>query len=191
MRIISGTIRGRKILAPGKKRGREGIRPTSARAREAVFNIIGPEVLDARVLDLFAGTGAMGLEALSRGARMAVFIDNSPAAVNLISRNIALCGFADRTTVLRRDLSRNLNFLREYMTPVGFSLVFVDPPYRQEIGGAVLAALAMDDIVASEGLVILEQGAGGRLPEIIGRLQLEDQRRYSETGFGFYRRRED
>ena len=191
MRIISGTIRGRKILAPGKKRGREGIRPTSARAREAVFNIIGPEVLDARVLDLFAGTGAMGLEALSRGARMAVFIDNSPAAVNLISRNIALCGFADRTTVLRRDLSRNLNFLREYMTLVGFSLVFVDPPYRQEIGGAVLAALAMDDIVATEGLVILEQGAGGRLPEIIGRLQLEDQRRYSETGFGFYRRRED
>ena len=113
MRIISGTIRGRKILAPGKKRGREGIRPTSARAREAVFNIIGPEVLDARVLDLFAGTGAMGLEALSRGARMAVFIDNSPAAVNLISRNIALCGFADRTTVLRCDLTHNFSLLRE------------------------------------------------------------------------------
>jgi 16S rRNA (guanine966-N2)-methyltransferase len=191
LRIIGGAIRGRRILAPGKKAGREGIRPTSARAREAVFNIIGPAVRDARVLDLFAGTGAMGLEALSRGARGAVFIDNSPGAVSLISRNIALCGLADRTTVLRRDLTRNLIFLREWSPPAGFSLVFVDPPYRQEGTTVVLEALAAADIVAANGLVILEHGVGGQLAELAGRLQLVDQRRYGEAGFGFYRCRED
>jgi 16S rRNA (guanine966-N2)-methyltransferase len=190
LRIIGGTIRGRRILAPGKKADREGIRPTSARAREAVFNIIGPAVRDAWVLDLFAGTGAMGLEALSRGARWAVFIDNSLGAVSLIKRNVALCGLADRTTVMRRDLTRNLIFLREWTPPAGFSLVFVDPPYSQGNGTVVLKALAVADIVTANGLVILEHGAGGQVPETVGRLQLFDQRRYGEAGFGFYHCRE-
>jgi len=176
---------------PGKKTGREGIRPTGARAREAVFNIIRPAVRDAEILDLFAGTGAMGLEALSRGARRALFIDNSLGAVSLITRNIALCGFADRTTVLRRDLTRDFVFLRECMPPAGFTLVFVDPPYRQGSGTVVIERLAEADIVASNGLVIFEHKAGSRLPEAVGRLQLVDQRRYGEAGFEFYRCRED
>lgn len=190
MRIIGGAIRGRRILAPGKRPGRGGIRPTSARAREAVFNIIGPAVREARVLDLFAGTGAMGLEALSRGARMAVFIDNSPGAVSLISKNIALCGFADRTTVLHRDLTRDLVFLQACKPAAGFSLVFVDPPYHEEIGGDVLDALDTAGIVAGNGLVVHEHGAGGSLSETVGRLQLVDERHYGEAGFGLYRCRE-
>jgi len=143
------------------------------------------------VLDLFAGTGAMGLEALSRGAQRALFIDNSAGAVNLITRNIALCGFADRATVLRRDLTRDFVFLRECMPLAGFTLVFVDPPYREGGGTVVLEAFAGADIVAANGLVVFEHKAGSRLPEAVSSLRLVDQRRYGEAGFEFYRCRED
>jgi len=187
LRIIGGTIRGRRLLVPGKRSDRRGIRPTAARAREAVFNIIGPAVKDAEVLDLFAGTGAMGLEALSRGARGALFIDNNPGAVSLITRNIALCGFADRTTVLCRDLSRAFVFLRECMPPAGFTLVFVDPPYGHGDGTGVIARLDETEIIAMNGLVVFEHPAGSLLPEAVGSLQLFDQRRYGEAGFKFYR----
>jgi 16S rRNA (guanine966-N2)-methyltransferase len=166
------------------------IRPTSARAREAVFNIIGSEVRGAAVLDLFAGTGAMGLEALSRAAETVVFVDNSPAAVRLLGRNIDRCGFVDRAKVVRRDLTQPLYFLREFMPVAGFSLIFIDPPYRQEAGGLIFEKLEKAEILASSGLVILEHAAGGRLPDATGSLQLVDQRQYGEAGFGFYRCRE-
>lgn len=187
MRIIGGTIKGRRILSPRKGREGRSIRPTSARAREAVFNIIGKEVRDATVLDLFAGTGAMGLEALSRAAQTAVFVDNSQAAVRLLSRNIDLCGFTERAKVVRHDLTKSLCFLQEFVQAGGFSLIFIDPPYRQEVGGLILDKLARAEILTSSGLVILEYAAGGRLSEESGGLQLVDQRQYGEAGFGFYR----
>jgi len=190
LRIIGGIARGRRLLTPGKGPEGRSIRPTSARAREAVFNIIGPEVRDATVLDLFAGTGAMGLEALSRAAQTAVFVDNSPAAVRLLGRNIDLCGFADRAKVVRRELTKSLYFLREFVPATGFSLIFIDPPYRQEAGGLILDKLDKAAILASSGLVVLEHAAGRRLPEESGSLQLVDRRQYGEAGFGFYRYRE-
>ncbi len=190
MRIIGGIVRGRKLLTPGKGLDGRTIRPTSARAREAVFNIIGSEVRGAAVLDLFAGTGAMGLEALSREAETVVFVDNSPAAARLLGRNIDRCGFADRAKVVRRDLAKTLVFLREFVPAAGFSLIFIDPPYRQEAGGLIFDKLERAEILASSGLVIHEHAAGGRLPETTGSLQLVDQRQYGEAGFGFYRCRE-
>ena len=190
MRIIGGIARGRKLLTPGKGPDGGTIRPTSARAREAVFNIIGSEVRGAAVLDLFAGTGAMGLEALSRAAETVVFVDNSPAAVRLLGRNIDRCGFVDRAKVVRRDLTQPLSFLREFMPVAGFSLIFIDPPYRQEAGGLIFEKLEKAEILASSGLVILEHAAGGRLPDATGSLQFVDQRQYGEAGFGFYRCRE-
>lgn len=190
MRIIGGTIRGRRILTPGKGPEGRSIRPTSARAREAVFNIIGNEVGGASVLDLFAGTGAMGLEALSRGAQTAVFVDNSQIAVRLLGRNIDLCGFGRQAKVVGRDLTKSLVFLQELVPAGGFSLIFIDPPYRQEVGGLILDKLDRAEILARSGLVILEYAAGGRLSEESGSLQLVDQRQYGEAGFGFYRYRE-
>ena len=190
MRIIGGIVRGRKLLTPGKGSDGRTIRPTSARAREAVFNIIGSEVRGAAVLDLFAGTGAMGLEALSRGADTAVFVDNNSAAARLLGRNIERCGFTDRATVVGRDLTRSLNFLQEFVPAAGFSLIFVDPPYRQETCGLILDPLDRAEILAGSGLVVFEHAAEGRLPEERGRLQLVDQRQYGEAGFGFYRCRE-
>jgi 16S rRNA (guanine966-N2)-methyltransferase len=187
LRIIGGIVRGRKLLTPGKGPDGSTIRPTSARAREAVFNIIGSEVRGAPVLDLFAGTGAMGLEALSRGAATAVFVDNNSAAARLLGRNIDRCGFADRATVVRRDLAGPLIFLREFVSAAGFSLIFIDPPYRHDVGGMILDSLGRAEILAESGLVIYEHAVDGRLPEKTGNLQLVDQRQYGEAGFGFYR----
>ena len=190
MRIIGGIARGRRLLTPGKGTEGRSIRPTSARAREAVFNIIGSEVRGATVLDLFAGTGAMGLEALSRAAETAVFADKSPAAVRLLRRNIDLCGFADRTKVVQRDLTNAFYFLREFVPAAGFSLIFIDPPYRIEAGGLIFDKLERAEILGSSCLVIFEHAVGGRLPETTGSLQLVDRRQYGEAGFGFYRCRE-
>ncbi len=104
MRIVAGSFGGRRLNVP---KGLE-IRPTSDRVREAIFNIIGQAVVGARVLDLFAGTGALGLEALSRGALRAVFIDKSPDAVRLIQSNIKRCGVQDRVTVIPTTSGRRL-----------------------------------------------------------------------------------
>lgn len=190
MKIVGGVARGRKLLSPGKGSGRLVIRPTSARAREAVFNILGPLVKDAAVLDLFAGTGAMGLEALSRGARLAVFVDRTRQAIELILRNIRLCGFSDRSTVVRRDLAKDFLFLQELRPANGFELVFIDPPYRLELGGLVLTGLAALKMVHPGGWIIVEHGFKDALPELVGDLALFDRRRYGEAGFWFYKRQE-
>ncbi|NOQ66626.1 MAG: methyltransferase, partial [Desulfobacterales bacterium] len=110
MRIIGGTARGRRLQTPlnNTVTSAQPIRPTAERAREALFSIIGQEVKGATVLDLFAGTGALGLEALSRSAQQAVFIDNNLHALQLVGKNIELCGFSDRALVLKRDLSKGL-----------------------------------------------------------------------------------
>ncbi len=112
MRIIAGTAKGRRVLSPPGG-GKGSIRPTSDRAREALFSILGRRVHEAKVADLFAGTGALALEALSRGARFALLADSSPVAVSLIRRNAENCGFSSRVAVLQRDLSRGLAFLKK------------------------------------------------------------------------------
>ena len=164
------------------------IRPTSDRAREALFSIIGREIREAVVLDLYAGTGALGLEALSRSARQAVFVDNSTQAVRLIEKNIDLCGFSDRTLVLKRDLSKGLYFLGKLLPEIKFSIIFIDPPYRKGLAAAMLHGIETTDILSENVLVVVEEDALAELPSKITALQLTDQRRYGETGFWFYRR---
>jgi len=214
LRIISGTARGRRLLSPAKHTGNLPgqilIRPTADRAREALFNIIGPLVEDAAVLDLFAGTGALGLEALSRQARLAVFVDQQHQAVELIQRNVALCGFSTRARVIRRDLTKGLSFLVPYALTVnscsrghckesssaglgevrpdpGFSLVFIDPPYGKGLGILVLAALITAGLLAPQALAVVEDAARETLPDAVGTMRLADQRRYGDTGFWLYR----
>jgi 16S rRNA (guanine966-N2)-methyltransferase len=165
----------------------QSIRPTADRAREALFSIIGREVGNARVLDLYAGTGALGLEALSRSAELAVFVDNSPGAIQIIKKNIELCGFSDRTLVLKRDLSKGLSFLKKQLPGVAFSIVFIDPPYRQGLHEGILQELTESDILLPDALVIIEEDARIELPAEVAGLFLVDQRRYSETGLWFYR----
>ena len=178
------------MQAPAKstaKSGSPNIRPTADRAREALFSIIGREVGNATVLDLYAGTGALGLEALSRSAAQAVFVDSSSQAVQIISKNIELCGFSDRTLVIKRDLSKGLSFLTKQLPGTTFSIVFVDPPYRKGLSADVLQMLASSDILVPGALVVIEDEALTQLPAQFAELTMVDQRRYGETGFWFYR----
>ncbi len=185
MRIISGSARGRKLLAPGRRFG-DLIRPTSDRAREALFSILATKILGAWVLDLFAGTGALGLEALSRGAEFAVFVDGQRAVTELIVENIALCGFSERATVRQRDLARGLAFLSQLKPPGGFDLAFLDPPYGSTLALKGLESLASENILAAKGIVVLEDAAEAQYPQVLGSLVCFDQRRYGEAGFWLY-----
>ncbi|HIJ90032.1 MAG: 16S rRNA (guanine(966)-N(2))-methyltransferase RsmD [Desulfobulbaceae bacterium] len=185
MRIISGSARGRKLLAPGPRFG-DLIRPTSDRAREAIFSILAAKVAGARVLDLFAGTGALGLEALSRGAILAVFVDAQRSVIELIERNVALCGFTDRAMVLQRDLAKGLAFLAAKQPAHGFDLVFLDPPYGSTLALRGLECLAAGTFLAAKAVVVLEDAAEAQYPQTLGPLTCFDRRRYGEAGFWLY-----
>jgi 16S rRNA (guanine966-N2)-methyltransferase len=190
LRIIGGRARGLRLKTPAKSAaGSSGqlIRPTADRAREALFNIIGSEVEDAIVLDLYAGTGALGLEALSRSANQVVFVDISLQAVQIINKNIQLCGFSDRTLVLKRDLSKGLSFLTRHLPGTTFSIVFVDPPYRLGLSFKMLRNLADSNVLLPESLVVIEEDFRAELPVQVAGLALIDRRRYGETGFWLYR----
>lgn len=186
MRIIGGRARGRKLLALPSRLGAL-IRPTSDRAREALFNILGSRVAGARVLDLFAGTGALGLEALSRGAATALFVDSNPGAIELIGKNIFACGFSAQAATVKKDLTSGLGFLAALTPAHGFDLVFLDPPYGEQTGQALLAPLAESGCLSPAALVVLEDRALEQSPERSASLCCCDRRRYGEAGFWLYR----
>jgi len=192
LRIIGGTARGRRLQTPAKStanhRSQQKIRPTSDRSREALFNIIGGEVEGATVLDLYAGTGALGLEALSRAAKQAVFVDKNPKALQIINKNIELCGFSDRTLVLKRDLSKGLYFLLKHLPDIVFSIIFIDPPYRKGMAVTTLQEIVKTTFLLTGALVVVEEDALADLPPKVAELNLVDQRRYGETGFWLYRK---
>jgi 16S rRNA (guanine966-N2)-methyltransferase len=158
MRIVSGRWKGKALIAPAG----DATRPTSDRARQAVFNIIehapwSPGLRDARVLDLFAGTGALGLEALSRGAASCLFLDTDPSARAALMTNIEACSAQGVTRVWKRDAA-----CLDPMPPTAngpFDLVFVDPPYGKGFDVAALTGLAKGWL-APEGIIMLERGRG-------------------------------
>ena len=187
MRIIAGSAKGRKLHSPPG--GPQGpIRPTSDRAREALFSIIGQRVHQAKVADLFAGTGALALEALSRGASSAVLVDASPVAVSLIRKNAEACGFGRQISMLQRDLARGLAFLKKAEPPFLFDIVFLDPPYGRDFQEKILQEIAAgkDTLLAAEALVVAEERTGIVLSDSFGRLCLQQTRCYGDTTFWFY-----
>ncbi len=190
MRIIGGTARGRKLFTPPLHE--KSIRPTSDRAREALFNILGNRIVDAAVLDLFAGTGALGLEAFSRHARFIVFIDNNRLALQLIKKNILLCltGYKGDCgiRVVQHDLTKGIpaNKLPQE-THRGFDVIFADPPYAQNISFSVLEFINNSSLLTQNGLLIVEEKHTVKLPSSLSTLELTDRRVYGETAFCFYR----
>jgi len=190
LRIIGGTARGRKLFTPPLHE--KCIRPTSDRAREALFNILGNRIVDATVLDLFAGTGALGLEAFSRKARFIVFIDNNRLALQLIKKNILLClsGYTGDCgiRVVQHDLTKSIpkNKLPPE-THQGFDIIFADPPYAQNISFSVLEFINNSSLLAQNGLLIVEENHTVELPSSLATLELIDRRVYGETAFCFYR----
>jgi 16S rRNA (guanine966-N2)-methyltransferase len=181
MRIIAGKLRGRRLLAP---RG-QAIRPTSDRAREALFDILehgAPPLRDASFLDLFCGTGAIGLEAHSRGAAEVLLIESDRAALKLAEANIARLGGPSGVRVLARDAS-SLG-----PAPHPFDLVFLDPPYRSNLAAPALEGLARGGWLAVGARVVVELAARDDLDPPPG-FTLEDERRYGSAKFLFLRTR--
>jgi 16S rRNA (guanine966-N2)-methyltransferase len=179
MRLTGGHDRGRRLIAP---RGGE-TRPTAAKVREAIFNILGPPP-EGSVLDLYAGTGALGLEALSRGAAHVVFVEREPAPLSALRRNIKELGFDDRATILASDVCSGLRRLAGKGNR--FSWIFLDPPYAKETAG-VLAELSGSDLLATCAVVVLEHDRRHRPPESVGCLFLTDRREYGDTELSFFR----
>jgi 16S rRNA (guanine966-N2)-methyltransferase len=177
VRIVAGTARGRRLAVPAG----DTTRPTSDKVRAAVFNVLGQFFEGGTVLDLYAGTGAMALEALSRGCAAATCVDSSPGAAEVIARNAATCGFATRVTVVRRNVATAIPVL----PAATFDLAFVDPPYS-EGPGAALASL--DRVLRPGAGVVAEHDRRSPPPDRIGGLVLEDRRAYGDTGISIYRR---
>ena len=175
LRITGGTARGLPIVEPRGHR----LRPTSGLVREALFNILGKNVAGATVLDLFAGTGALGLEALSRGASHVIFIEAAPAACQAILLSLARAGFADAGTVVRGRLPAALP--QDHRR---FDLVFLDPPYGDETAGPTLLASA--SLLAGGGTIVYEHGSRYNPPARPTGLQLTDRRLYGDTALAFY-----
>jgi len=169
-------MRGRRLVP---LKGLE-IRPTSDRVREAVFDRIGQDLKGLRVLDLFAGSGALGIEALSRGAEHAVFVDRAAQALRLIEKNLSRCGLLHAASLMRKDLSRGLPRRLVSGAPHE-TLVFLDPPYRQGLIPPVLAALGEVGILAPGSLIVAETAWDETLSVPTGPVQLLDSRRYGDT----------
>jgi len=163
VRVIAGAFKGRRLAAPTW----EGLRPTSDKLRETLFNVLAPRIARARVLDGFAGTGALGIEALSRGAVEVTFIESDARAQALLSGNLARCGIETGYTVIRAPIARGLEMLRADPAFVPFDIVLFDPPY-DAAGDAVLAGA--DAVLAPDGVLVLEHARRRSVPESAGRL---------------------
>lgn len=178
MRIIAGQHRGLTLASVGKGDAGAHLRPTSDRVRESLFSVLqggayGDPITDARVLDLFAGTGALGLEALSRGAACATFVDDGRVAGGLIRDNIALTKRQADTKLIKRDATRlPLNDNAPY------DLVFLDPPYGKSLGQQALMAALHGNWIAPDALVVWEESSPQIAPPPF---DLHDQRRYGDT----------
>lgn len=177
MRIIAGQYRGLALAALGKGDAGAHLRPTTDRVRESLFSMLsggrfGDPITDARVLDLFAGTGALGLEALSRGAARVTFVDDGRIATGLIRENIKKCRAEDETTLIKRDATK--------LPPANAThdLVFLDPPYGKGLGERALAAAISGGWIAPGALIVWEDSAPVEVPK--GAVHL-DERRYGDT----------
>lgn len=179
MRIIAGRARGIKLYAP---RGRR-IRPTADRVKESIFSILGEPWAGIRVLDLFSGTGSLGLEAISRGAKEAVFVEHSKTALDLLRRNIALCGFEHEAVVLPVSVSRGLAILGQ--REESFPVIFVDPPYGRGWVEKTIRQILAHGVLAEDGTVVLEHTLDESPSRVEGPLTTLRQERYGETAVSF------
>jgi 16S rRNA (guanine966-N2)-methyltransferase len=180
LRIIAGQCKGRKLISlPGMH-----TRPTSGRVRESIFSILSSEVPNRHVLDLFAGTGAMGLEALSRGAASACFTDNTQKNLSVIRENIRRCRQEKHCRLFCRDILKNLYFLQAQKER--FDLVFIDPPYQQQMAAKVLENLMHSHALAPDAKIVLEHSRTEKIPENIPDLEMKDQRRYGKSFVSFF-----
>ncbi|NOX97406.1 MAG: 16S rRNA (guanine(966)-N(2))-methyltransferase RsmD [Nitrospirae bacterium] len=181
LRIVGGEAKGRKLnIVKGKS-----VRPTADRVKESLFNILREEIRDNEVLDLFAGVGSLGIEALSRGAKRAVFVDKGSACARVIGKNLDILGFRERAEIYHEEVAKAVRWLAQQERK--FGLVFVDPPYGSDLAEKTLEGLAGSQIVDEEGTVIVEHYWKRILPEAVGTLGLVRNEKYGDTSLSFYK----
>ena len=179
MRVISGSARGRRLKElPGMD-----TRPTTDQVKESIFNIIQFDVEGRKVLDLFAGTGQMGIEALSRGAAHATFVDLAPAAAKIVRENVELTRFTDVSKVVQSDWRGFLSSCREK-----FDLIFLDPPYKTDMLENAMQTIAAIDILSEHGIMICESPLDKQLPELAAPYEKGKEYRYGKIKVTLYRR---
>lgn len=179
VRVISGSARGLKLNTPGDDR----VRPTTDRVKESMFNIVQDWVYDSQVLDLFAGSGALGIEALSRGASQAVFCDNSLDSIKIIKSNIEKARVVDRSQIVSGDYKRCLRDMEAKNQ--SFDMIFVDPPYYEGLFEEVLDTIRSCKILKKDGIVIVEHVAKKPIGQVEG-LEVYKEKKYGITMLTFY-----
>ncbi len=181
MRIVAGTHRGRPLLAPKGP----GLRPTADRVRESLFNLLGQFFEGGEVLDLYAGTGALAFEALSRGMNRAVLVDPGPESARLVAGNARALGMDERIELLRMPVARAVPRLAAEGRR--FALVLADPPYAEQVAADVARAVGEGGLLAEGGTLAVEHGRREVPPDTVGGLQRMESRRFGDTVVSLYR----
>ena len=169
LRVSGGEARGRRLKAP------KNIRPTQGMVKQAIFNMVGPDIEGARVLDLFAGSGALGIEALSRGAASVTFVDQQPRGLAILRQNLDLLGFKDRARLVRSDVVRWLEASPDAVRSADY--VFLDPPYEDVVLDKALVAIDR----AADGATVLAEHSRRQQVPALQRLKVDRERRYGDT----------
>ncbi len=177
MRIIAGDYKGRHLLAPNDNK----VRPTTDKVKEAIFSMLSYRTEDAVVIDLFAGTGNLGLEALSRGAARVYFGDHARSSLALVKQNVALCGAEDKSVILFGNYADVLSRIREKA-----DIIFLDPPYGKDLIEDCFSHIAEGDLLKEDGLIIAEHDRNETLPELLAGFYKIKEKRYSRITVSVY-----
>ncbi|RWR08212.1 16S rRNA (guanine(966)-N(2))-methyltransferase RsmD [Siminovitchia fortis] len=180
MRVISGNCKGRKLKSvPGKS-----TRPTTDKMKETIFNWIGPYFSGGSCLDLYAGSGGIGLEALSRGMDFAIFVDNNKQAIHTIKTNVSICGMDDKCEIYNNDSERALRAIDK--RKLQFDLIFLDPPYKRQKLESLLEMIEKKSLLKQSGCIICEHDPEVALPETIGGLEQVKSASYGMSSLAMY-----
>lgn len=185
MRVIAGKAKGHRLKPP------EGmdIRPTSDRIKESIFNILQTAIIDAIIVDLFSGTGNLGIEALSRGAARAYFVDKSPNSIKIIKENLSKTQLTTGSEILAVDAITAIKKLNQIK--INADIIFMDPPYNKDLVQTVLEEIDSNNILKSDGIVIVEHDKKDVLKAEIGQLICYRKKDFGNTSISFYHLRED
>lgn len=179
MKIIGGVARGKKIFIP------KGVylRATTDRTKESLFNIL-PSIEGKSFLDLFAGTGNIGIEAMSRGAVRTVFVEQNPLMIKAIKKNLSLCGFERNYEIIKTTVEQGVGILSRRKDR--YDIIFADPPYEKGYVGKILQLLSLASLNSEDGVIAIEHTVREEFEADIGKIALVDQRKYGETVISFF-----
>ena len=190
MRIIAGTARGRTLISVPKHLF---VKPISDRIKQSLFDIIRPRIPACRMLDIFAGTGAVGMEAISRGAESVVFVERDQACIKAITRNLAKFGFESHAKICRADVTRGLAWLKHYAGDEGYDIIFLGPPYRDSketmlsLTGPTVQFIASGELLATGGMIVAQHHITEEYPVPAG-YEMYRSEKYGDTLVDFLRR---